>query len=1125
MREHAMPLVSLLLALSLMTIAAAQDRPDPYRTDEEPFIGPAPTPVMEQVFWVQINRPPGPELAVTAPEGVTLLDQTRPGPNRRHTRLYFRSDRGIRDGSIAIRGAGEDITLPLRVFTYREDIEDKVRDVPQWTPEARKGGRSFYTGEIMERARENLENHPDLAEALARPTPFDEMTDEELFSYLPSWSVPRQCYGTWPCPDCGEAIYARSAFYPWRYGRAGSFKATCPLCSREFPTNDFGNDDFTSGDYPDDGWGFDLSGTGERNKYAGWVGLVNHHTMWQSTGGALKRLGERYLFLGDERAAHAAAVLLARLAYIYPGMDMRWQQVQTGYLRQGRLLVDGNWERTGLTVPAAQAYDAIFDHIDRNTELVAFLHAKDPAIQTPDDVKALIDRYLVQLFGWDWVNARLSGGNQGARERDAAYTAVCADMGPVSDQWIEKLFVRSFNSGLNRGGFDDEMLINTLTREGITLVNGFSYAYGYLSAKSGLMEILSGVESPRWKSRCNLYDERQYPKLRAEYDAWTEMLVAGHHVPCYGDHASARGQTLPQGVAGQMNVEYARAYNRWPTDTLARALHRAGRKPVSLLEPDVWGRVEEHAERIGPAPPLPSRVLDGVGFVFLESRHEAESTEERAGIALRYGYGRGHHHQDNLNVELWAHDTPLAPELGYPVWAHPMGATGHVAHHITGMIDRSPQYTGAIARGTLEMFAAAPEASFADVSAAPAGFPNRMYRRAVCLADAPDGNVYLFDILRLAGGNLRTYAFHGPAHREFASSLESGPQSEEPFALEDMSRRLQNNILEPQEAQDDGDVWADWLHDTRDVHLRLNMLGQAGRRYHTARYGKPDAPPVRFFFPEEEGEDGASEFIALWEPYTGEPFIRRMERLEVQGAPEGEEYAPVAVRVTLAGGQVDTFIYSADPALLLSVGDIEFQGQFGYWSEQDGRLRAAHLVNGARLLKGDTGIADAPPAYTGAVTAIDLVENRVTLDLDLPVGDALRGQVMFLRGGKHRTAYRIMEVLAPGNVVQLEHTGLLFRSHIEAVGDDGITVTTELEPSLEATRGFPPGYYDDALVTNEARTARYRVARVAEGKIILDRPLDAADFPADADGRRLLCIYDHGEGDEFTVPRSVFLRH
>ena len=596
------------LLAALWGVAWCQDGPeppDPYQTATEPFVGPAAVPVMEQVFWVQLNQPPGAEIGAQCPEGVALLDQTKPGPHRPFTRLYFRSDRGLSSGQILLRMPdGQQHTVPLRVFTYRQDIEDKVRDTPQLDPTARKLGRSYYTPERIKTAQVNLQKYPQLGDNLKSPSFFEKMTDDQVFSFLPSWNVPRQCYSTWPCPFCGETIYEKSAFYPWQHTARGTYKTTCPLCKRVFPTNDLAGDDFTSGDYPDDGWGCDPTGSRDRKQIAGWAALHNHHTMWQSTGGELQRLGERYLLLGDEQAAHKAALLLARLAYIYPGMDMTWQQVQTDYLRPGRLLLDGNWERTGVTVPAAQTYDAIFDYLDRDLELVKFLQAKDPAIQSPADVKALIDTYLIQLFGWDWVNNRLSGGSQGARERDAAYIAVCANMGVPSDAWIEKLFTNSHNSGLDKGGFDDEMLINTLTREGITLVNGFNYALGYMFAKSGLAEILSQVRSSRWQARCNLYDVRQYPKLRAEYDAWTEMLVAGDHVPCYGDDANADGQRLPGGPASQKRPEYVRAYQQWPTDTLARALTLAGKGTPGLFEPDVWPEVEARMAQIGPAPPL-----------------------------------------------------------------------------------------------------------------------------------------------------------------------------------------------------------------------------------------------------------------------------------------------------------------------------------------------------------------------------------------------------------------------------------------------------------------------------------------------------------------------------------------
>ena len=147
--------------------------------------------------------------------------------------------------------------MPLRVFSYREDIEDKVKDTPQLDRAARKLGRSYYTPELHRRwRRRTCRATPELVSALKSPTFFEKLSDEQVFSFLPSWNLPRQCYSTWPCPSCGEKIYEKSAFYPWQHTARGTFKATCPLCSKAFPTNDLTKDDFTSGEYPDDGWGW-----------------------------------------------------------------------------------------------------------------------------------------------------------------------------------------------------------------------------------------------------------------------------------------------------------------------------------------------------------------------------------------------------------------------------------------------------------------------------------------------------------------------------------------------------------------------------------------------------------------------------------------------------------------------------------------------------------------------------------------------------------------------------------------------------------------------------------------------------------------------------------------------------
>lgn len=1096
---------------------ASDPLPDPYRKGEEPTIGPAPVPVMEQVFWVQLKLPPEHSVAVFPPPGIKLLDRTKPGRDRQWTRFYFRADRGFPAAPIAFQPAGKPrIAVPVKVLTYREDVEDKTRGMTELDPVARKRGRSYHTAELIAVAKENLAAFPALREELDIPTRFDRMSDPELFAALPSWNIPRQCYSAWSCPFCGKDLSSVSTFYPWINQDAGTFQCRCPLCGKHGPTNRLADDDFTSGSFPDDGWGWD-PGSGKREEFHGWAAYHAHHAIWQTLGVALRILSRRYLLLGDQAAAHHAGMLLARLAYVYPGLDMSWQQVDSRYLQSGRLLQDGNWERRDILVPAAQAYDAIYDYLETDECLAAFLQTKDSVIRFPSDVKSLIETYFIQLIGWDWMARRLSGGNMGMREADLAHFAVCADMGAVSERWLEELFTHAYNSGLDKGGCDDETFINTLTREGLTWIGAFGYSLHYLAAQSRLAEILSRISAPKWRSRCAVYASTRYPRFRAAFDTWIDILVAGQFAPNYGDSFTPLGKKFPQGVAAESHAAFCRAFRRWPTDKLAHALYKAGRRPPELFEKDIWPEVAAQVARIGPESPQASRVMDDLGFVLLESRSGASDCNQCAGLALRYGYGWGHAHHDNLNLELFAHGLDMTPDLGYYGWPHPMGNTDHVAHHITGMIDRRSQYEGASssAKGTLELFAAAPEASFADVSAAPGGFPNRMYRRAVCLADAPGGRVYLLDILRLAGGAIRTHCFHGPPHDAFQASLSFGPKESGSYAI--------NNIIEPQSATHTGPMWADWKYQQQNVRLRLTHLGGMGRRYLTAVCAKPDSPPIRYLFAEEESPDGATEFVSVWEPYLDSPCIEKVERLPLE--PEGQEpsgFRPLAIRVSLKGGQVDTFFYSHDPDTLRRCGEIEFKGSFGYWSERNGTLRCLHLVNGERLRRGSEGVGDIAPAFRAMVVRADLAQNLFTLDRELP--DTLsRGAVVWLRGGKHRTAYHLAEAPAASNRLQLDLNGCIFRSVVTRVSEDGTYLVCEVPPPIEAVRWIKSGYYEDAVVTGADLQARYRVRKVEAEKVWLDRPIVLDDFPDTAgDGRRIVQFYDHAEGDAVTIPRSVF---
>ncbi len=206
---------------------------------------------------------------------------------------------------------------------------------------------------------------------------------------------------------------------------------------------------------------------------------------------------------------------------------------------------------------------------------------------------------------------------------------------------------------------------------------------------------------------------------------------------------------------------------------------------------------------------------------------------------------------------------------------------------------------------------------------------------------------------------------------------------------------------------------------------------------------------------------------------------------------------------------------------------------FGVRPEVNGKLRAVHLVNGDRLLKHGEGIQAKAPAYHAKVVKADLYNHRFTLDTKLPADGSLEGrQMRILAGGKHRVSYRIAKVLPPGNVVEVDLPTGIFQSKIESMDGRAGTISTEIAPPIEAKPyGLPPGFYNGAVLTDETRTARYRVLEV-DDKAIRVAPLaktsvdlKPADFTAkDAFDRQMVRIFDFGEGDEIAIDGSAFAR-
>jgi hypothetical protein len=115
-----------------------------------------------------------------------------------------------------------------------------------------------------------------------------------------------------------------------------------------FPTNDYAayyRSNFKDKigwdtQYVDDGWGWKDPKTGEKF----WFVAYYNHWLWHShISPGVRALGQAYLLTGDARYAHKAAVMLRRIAEVYPAMDHAKQSRPRHRLsRQGRQRNLGN---------------------------------------------------------------------------------------------------------------------------------------------------------------------------------------------------------------------------------------------------------------------------------------------------------------------------------------------------------------------------------------------------------------------------------------------------------------------------------------------------------------------------------------------------------------------------------------------------------------------------------------------------------------------------------------------------------------------------------------------------------------------------------------------------------------
>ncbi|NLF15638.1 MAG: hypothetical protein GX595_00040 [Lentisphaerae bacterium] len=902
-----------------------------------------------------------------------------------------------------------------------------------------KSARTYYDPARMERLRRNLERH-DWARAqrdraLAEAERWAARDDAFLRAMVIPPTVPR-CYDIHQngCPVHGTAAN-RNGLYTWGYSLDRPFRIVCPAGGEEYPSNDFaaflasgGRDrSLLTGDYPDDGWGWQKPG----EAHATWfVAYYAHWSMQREVRGALEALSQGAL-LSDDPArarvfAHKAALLLWQLAVYYPDYDYATQARESKEHNPsytGRI-TNMIWE-VGWADTCAVAYDAVWPHLADDLEL-----QRQAGLDAAGLDRFVRDRLLMTMARDITSGNGRNRGNFGAHQRALIRLALALDEdteAPTSAAMIAWVLANP------KPVVDSDMgLVDAL--ENLVYRDGFppeSPGYNMIWTQ-GIAEV-AGVLGEQASAL------RAHPRLRRMLLWPHELRMAGRFQPPLGDSGD-----IFAGVS-MLSPSTLMTALRWnPDPRLAEDLRGRG----GAGSGDLFGESADEVLAGIPAaspPPASSRLLPGYGLAILEATPAASPMA----AALHFGSWTHHSHRDQLNLLLFAHDNALLSDVGYPEQTDAFnhrryGIWSNTVAHNTVVVDARGQGRG---RGVLHAFEPNGFAQVADASCQ--SYPQvSLYRRAVMMVDTGQDERFVFDVFHVRGGRQHDWALVGPP-ASFACEPPLGPAQEEgtlagvevPYeqfyddpALKDKPLGMvpctgyQGSgfqfFVKVRRAPLAGQAVADWrLTEPRPgqpkrpwegIGLRTHLVGTdeevLAADCQPQRYER--MPPwLTHLFRRRCGEDLRSAFVAVHEPYAGgQPWIEGVRSLAVTPA-DGEA---VAVEVRLRrGGRVVCF-HSLQPGRSYEVeGGLRVDGQAACVAfNQAGAPERAMLLNGRGLA--GTGLQlDGQGARKSPIRRVDYERGIVELNEPILGAELRPGQVVILRGPSHCEAVTLREVLDP----------------------------------------------------------------------------------------------------------------
>ena len=827
-----------------------------------------------------------------------------------------------------------------------------------------KTASAFFPGELVARARANARDHPWAAEIrdslVAAAKPWLEMSDEELWQLMFGHTLKRawQVWSDGHCPSCKKPV----PMYEWVPDALKQpWKMRCPQCKELFPKNDFAKF-YRSGldaqnvfdpkradrsllfnaEHPDPAdplhkFGVD-DGDGyvEGNKRWRFINAYLIFGQWkQGIVAGIRNLAAAYVATGDLAYAHKAGILLDRAADLYPTFDFGKEGVMyEGAPRSGYV---STWHDACVEVhEMALAYDAVFEGLGRDPELIKFLSAK--AVQyklaNPKASVADIQRNIEErIFRDTLANRPKIESNYPATDVAVTILHTVLDWPGNRTQVMTML---------------DAIVSKATAVDGLTGEKGIA-GYSIIGPRD-VAELLGRyARSDQGFIREAL---RRHPRLHAMYRFHLDTLCLGEYYPRSGDTGgfamknpgyAALNFAKNPGINPSSFVFLGELAQATGDQDFFRVLYEANGKSVAGLPYDLFAEspaafqtnvanlIKEHGADIK----LPSVNKTEWGLAILRS---GEGTNARAAW-LDYDSGERHGHADGMTIGLFAKGLDLLPDFGYPPvqyggWLAPRARWyTKTAAHNTVSVDGQDTKPGT---GKTSLWFDGKQFHVVRASGASL-IGGKQFERTLLLVDISETDSYLVDIFRIAGGKEHTRFTHGHFGKLDTTGLSPAPFAESRYG--DVMRQFQRD---PQPTRGWSATWKvndhlKYLPAGSEVHLRLTDLTRDAEAQRAESwvavglYGGTAEAWIPSVIVRRQATNAPlnSTFVSVLEPYQHRPNLEKSERFDL---PDGE----CAILASRTDGRLEIVISrnsedtpQTNPLTFLTpAGPVRFMGDF-----------------------------------------------------------------------------------------------------------------------------------------------------------------------------------------------------